>query len=272
MALLTGGYSLTALAWFACPALLFRQDCIYVPAAASSAFGFAAAVSCLVLSTRFDASAPSFAVTAVLSLLSATIYGALALHTRSVVRRFSHRQSWPAHAAYTPATSPGYYVPYAPYAPASTQHLTAAASPSERASSIHYSGAASVNMTDDDMVSHQMAQLLANKDPQPSPDPAQSTFRLEWPPGVGDDDDGAADDGAAGRTRSRTVSGSGRYLSPGDPARHGRSRSDGLGRALTRIGRAMGMDRGRQDGREGQAQERAKSREERRREIELGVL
>jgi hypothetical protein len=270
VALLTGGYSLTALVWFACPALLFRHDCIYVPAAASSAFGFAAAMSCLALSTRFDASAPSFAVTAVLSLLSTTIYGALALHTRSVVRRFSHRQSWPAHAAYSPGASPGYYVPYAPYAPASTQHLTAARPPSERASSVNYSGAA---LTDDDMVSHQMAQLLANKDPQPSPDPAQSTFRLEWPPGVGDDDDdGAADGGEAGRTRSRTVSGSGRYLSPGDPAKHGRSRSDGLGRALTRIGRAMGMDRGRQDGREGQAQERAKSREERRREIELGVL
>jgi hypothetical protein len=233
-------------------------------------------VSCLALSTRFDASAPSFAVTAVLSLLSTTVYGGLALHTRSVARRFAHRQSWPARAAYSPAASPGYYAPYAPYAPASTQHLTAAAPPSERASSINYSGAASVNITDDDMVSHQMAQLLANKDPQPSPDPAQSTFRLEWPPGVGGDDDEeeAADGGAAGRTRSRTVSGSGRYLSPGDPARHGRSRSDGLGRALTRIGRAMGMDRGRQDDREAQTQtqERAKSREERRREIEMGVL
>jgi hypothetical protein len=279
VALLTGGYSLTALVWFACPAVMFRQDCIYIPAAASSAFGFLACVSCLAISSRFDASLPSCAITIVLSLLSTTIYGGLALHTRSLMRRFSRQQAWPAQVPlYSPA-SPGYYTPYAP----STHHLTAVSVPSERASVNYNSGA---SMTEDEMVSHQMAQLLANKDPQPSPDPAQSTFRLEWPPGVGGEDDEEEDGHPVGRTRSRTVSGSGRYLAPGDPARHGRSRSDvlgsrsdglgsrgdGLGRALTRIGRAMGMDRGRQEIREGQSQERAKSREERRREIELGHL
>jgi len=113
--------------------------------------------------------------------------------------------------------------------------------------------------------------LLTKTDPVPSPEANQSTFRIDWPPGL---DDFGDEENAI---RPRTLSGSGPYLTPGDATRHHRSRSDGArgnpigrGSTLSRLGRVVGIDRGREAAEQRARTERARSREERRRQIEMG--
>jgi len=87
VALLTGGYSLTALLWFACPSTIFRLQCIFVPAATSSAFGFLATAWALATSPRYDITAPSCSVTIVLCIVSAAVYGGLAAHASHGIKK-----------------------------------------------------------------------------------------------------------------------------------------------------------------------------------------
>jgi len=244
VALLTGGYSLTALLWFACPSIVFRQEYIFIPAASCSVFGFIGTAWALIISTRYQISAVSCPITISLTLGSALLYGGLAVYTRRRIRQMTRSASWPAQPSWQDA---GYYSPYA----SSTYPLAAAQSiASERASvnySIHQPGP-----TEDELVNQQMATLLTKVDPRPSPDATQSTFRLEWP--VEEDEDGA------GRQRRRAFTAHGPHLAPEDA----KSRS-----TLSKIGQAI---RGRLPVREGVPTERAKSREERRQEIEMGHM
>lgn len=138
----------------------------------------------------------------------------------------------------------------------------------------------------EDPVQKQMAKLLKATEPRRARDSDHDTFRLEWPPGGDMDEEGdlSSRGGTAGRTR--TLSAGGRLSLPG-PARHSlggradqRQRSESVrdpGGRWARVVRAVGLERGRPENRreEGEAAEgarRAKSREERRREIELGQM
>jgi hypothetical protein len=259
VALLTGGYSLTALLWFACPSIVFRQDYIFVPAASCSVFGFLGTAWALITSPRFDISFPSCPATIVLTLVSVIVYGGLAIYTNRRIKEVSLLHARSSHASWQES---GYYSAYA----SSTRPLVSRGIGSE-GDSISYTAPAPV-LSEDEMVNQQMATLLTKSDPRPSPDATQATFRLEWPPGGDDEDD------PTGRTRTRTFTASGRHLAPGDASRHSRSRSEGVTGAFGRIGRAFGIgDRGRQPSREEALRaERAKSRDDRRREIELGHL
>src|ERR1700753_2495704 len=87
VALLTGGYSLTALLWFACPSIVFRQEYIFVPAASCATFGFVGTAWALIISPRYDISSPSCPVTIVLTLVSVIIYGGLAIHTNRRIKQ-----------------------------------------------------------------------------------------------------------------------------------------------------------------------------------------
>jgi hypothetical protein len=121
-------------------------------------------------------------------------------------------------------------------------------------------------VSEEEMVNQQMAGLLRKTDPGPSPDASQSTFRLEWPQGEEDEFD------AFGRRRQRTFSASGRLLAPGNPSSHhtARTRSESVQESRPGVWAKL---RGRPESRGGPAsQARAKSRDERRREIELGQL
>lgn len=263
VAFLTGGYSLTALLWFACPSLLFRLESIFIPAASISAFGFLACVWALVTSSRFDPTQPSCPVAIILSIVSFTVYGALGFWTS---RRITKITSPPPVQQSVWTDSASYYSAYAP----STQPLTTRSDSyvSYQSPPAAAATAATATTVEEDAVGQQMASLLSKTNPQPSPDATQETFRLEWPPGGEDDEEGTR------RNRTRTMSAGAAFLSPGDARRHGRNNSDTNKGAMARIGRAIGLgDRGRVANRnQKERDERARSREERRQQIELGDM
>ncbi|KAF2461800.1 hypothetical protein BDY21DRAFT_359854 [Lineolata rhizophorae] len=119
--------------------------------------------------------------------------------------------------------------------------------------SLHTPAHAPPPLTDEERINAQMASLLRNgaRDCGPSPDAGSSTFRIEWP-GAGDsegegEDEGETDEERAARRR--------KFAAAGETRERGRSR-----------GLAV----------EGMEEERARrvreaSREERRREIEMGL-
>ena len=282
VAFLTGGYSLTLLLWFACPSLSFRLDSIFLPTASVSAFSFLAVCYLIASSSAYNPTATPCGITLALAATSATLYGALSFFTlrrmRQITRKkhgISRAMAWNAltgtpsisHSApdgspdATPWIDPGYYQNY-------TANMHPAAAKSSHASSDYpnaTAGSGSPPLTEEDMVNQQMATLLRTQGSGPSPDPTQSTFRLEWP--IGDDDEV---DPVTGAMRTRTLSASGgRLVPPGQ--NHDRNRARSATGPMARLGRAMGItgDRGRTDSRH-ERNERAKSRELRRQEIELG--
>jgi hypothetical protein len=119
---------------------------------------------------------------------------------------------------------------------------------------------------DDEAVTRQMAGLLRKKDSAPRPDASSSTFRLDW---EFNEDEGDGEEGAA---RRRATLGEG-------PVRKARVRTRSVGEGMASTGpivkitRPDGVERGRSENRSGgESAGRAKSREERRREIELENL
>jgi hypothetical protein len=276
VALLTGGYSLTALVWFACPSLLFRLDSIFIPNFACSVFAFLATLYAFASSARYSFSVAMGPTTLGMAAASAIIYGILAMMAQRKVKAVTSQPSVSAFQrtmSGTPTSGtwqePNYYQNFI-----QNMHPTArspgAFSPSPTSFESH--GPVKPSLSEEDMVSQQMARLLMQTDSGASPDASQTTFRLEWPEGEEEEID------AFGRRRMRTFSASGRLLTPGSATVRGqRNRSESVqdsrsGGAWAKLGRVVGVDRGRLDVRGGSSQPRGKSREERRQEIELGQL
>ncbi|KAF2423813.1 hypothetical protein EJ08DRAFT_424242 [Tothia fuscella] len=272
VSLLTAGYSLTALLWFACPSLLFRLESIFTPNFAVSVFAFLATMYAFASSPRYSFSEAMGPTTLGMAAASAIIYGVLALIAQRKVKKIADASNVSAYyrsMAGTPSTmgryqEPGYY-----------QNFVQNIYPTARSP-----GAASFDaptkpfVSEEDMVNQQMAMLLTKNDPGPSPDASQTTFRLEWPQGTEQEEEFDA----FGRRRMRTFSASGRLLTPGSAAAYGsRTGNDSTQQSSNpstwaKLGRAVGVDRGRLDVRGESSHARRKSREERRQEIEMGQL
>jgi hypothetical protein len=263
VALLTGGYSLTALLYFACPSLLFRLDSVFIPNFAGSVFAFLAVMYSIASSPRYSLSQAMGPTTLGMAAASAILFGLLALVAQRKVRSMNKQQNtlmYNRSIAGTPTTGlwqePNYYQNFI-----QNMHPTAARSPASFEAPL-----TALPISDEDLVNQQMAGLLRKTDPGPSPDASQATFRLEWPQGEEDDFD------AFGRRRQRTFSASGRLLAPGGPPPvHGaRTRSESVQESRSGVWAKL---RGRPESRGGPASQfRTKSRDERRREIELGQL
>ena len=306
--LLVAGYSLTVLLFVACPSLLFRQDFIFIPTASVSAFSFFAILYSIASSKRYKASLAACPISLGLSASSVTLFSAIAFYTSRRIKALNSKrariQEWrqsdprssptPTVTQYPdPPLSSTNSIPLnygsssfnngstttigrdAP-APNSGSRKSPYMSPSYYANFIANMHPTARNTapydppaSDDELVAAQMAGLLHKKD-GPSPDPSQSTFRLDWT--FRDDDEPDPATGArrrptfemppadAGRDRRRGQRG-GRGASVG-PAPRGKA---------AKAGPATEGQRGRPDSRGGEP-ERAKSREERRREIELGNM
>jgi hypothetical protein len=288
--LLIAGYSLSLLIWFACPSVIFRLEDVALPAVASSIFGFLACMWALASSTRYDPTQAGFASMIGLTLISALLYGALAVVCQMRVRWVIKTQKWDKKDSLLAGRYSSSFAYNASLQSQQPHHNNAnsihqplvqqAAGPSQSTPQRTHV----VPMTEDELVSQQMASLLTKPDSRPSPDPTQSTFKISWPSGDIDDNDvndNNLDDDAA-RKRANSETRSVTFLSPEAAQRGERRRSSSSGgrtaspssTTLLRIGQALGMDgRGRQERRTLQAAtERRKSREERRREIELASL
>jgi len=325
--LLVAGYSLTVLLYIACPSLLFRQEYVFIPTASVSAFSFLAILFSIASSKRYQASIATCPVSLALSASSATLYAALAFFTSRRVNAVNSKtariQEWrQSDIRYSPTPT----IPPSVNPPASSSSIPLSYGDS-RASTTTIGGAASssgrkgsymspsyyanfiLNMhptarnaapydppaSEDEQVAAQMAALLRKRDPGPSPDASQSTFRLDWT--FRDDDEpdpvtGARrrptfetppHDGNRERERERRRGlraasagrGAGAGAAAGTGTRAGAGAGAGVGPTpLVKVTKAVTLTddrRGREDGRSGEPQ-RAKSREERRMEIELGNM
>lgn len=273
VALLTGGYSLTALLWFACPSILFRVDSIFIPIFSVSLFGFLATIYAFASSSRYSFSSASAPITLVLTVLSAILYGSLALFARRKISKLTRPVPDPTTYNYNPNYTPYNNTPTTGQwqEPAFYQNFIQNMHPTARSHN-SFDGASSMTMpgpTEDEMIDRQMEALLHKPDAGASPTATRSTFTLQWPQGEEELD-------RLGNRRMRTCSSStnGALLAPGH-TRSSRSHSESSRSApWTQIVRVMGSERGRNgrpDG-SGPGHQRAKSREERRREIELNTL
>jgi len=310
--LLVAGYSLTVLLFVACPSLLFRQEFIFVPTASASAFSFFAILYSIASSKRYTTSLAPCPISLGLSATSVTLYGALAFFTSRRIKAVNSKrariQEWRQSDPRSSSTPTVTQFPDPPlsstntiplnyggstFSGGSTTTLGRDAAPPPRKSpymSPSYYANFIANMhptarhsaapydppaSDDELVAAQMAGLLHKKD-GPSPDPSQSTFRLDWT--FRDDDEPDPATGARRRpTFEMPLSDPGRERRRGQRAASaGRGVGRGASAAAPPRGKAakaavLGEQRGRPDSRGGEP-ERAKSREERRREIELGNM
>ncbi|KAJ4288399.1 hypothetical protein N0V90_011634 [Kalmusia sp. IMI 367209] len=246
VALLTAGYSFTALLCFACRNEMFQAEAIFLPALTSSALGL------LTIAYNFLASKSYVWATAaisgtVISTTSTLLYGVLLLWTHRRIVKLKEHYNSRSHNLWS---EQGYYNNFI-----QNMYPAAARSPS---------APPDLPLSEDDRINQQMALLLMQKDNGPSPDASSATFRIDLP----DDQE----------ERHRIANSQELVGTP--PVSHAewnrarsQSRPDSLGETQAW---ERWQDRGRSTNRPASIgarsnHSRAMSREERRREIELGL-
>ncbi|KAL5117995.1 hypothetical protein ACEQ8H_004141 [Pleosporales sp. CAS-2024a] len=246
VALLTAGYSFTALLCFACRNELFQAENVFLPALAFSAFGLIA-IGYNFLSSHSYVWGTSAISGVVLSATATLTYGALLLWTHHrIVRLASNpttsRQLWSNESYYTNFVQNMYPAASTRSTPGPTADLP--------------------GISEDDRVNQQMALLLTKSESRPAADP-QTTFHIDLPEDT---------EHLERQARSSELVGT-----PG-PVHVGwrRDRADSRADSLSEF-QAWGRwaDRGRttdrpSSGDQRSSHSRALSREERRREIEMG--
>lgn len=248
VALMTAGYSFTALLCFACRDEIFQAEAIFLPSLASSALGFLTILYNFASSKRFVWNTAAI-VSIVLAASSSVIYGILLWWTHRRIVRIR---------AQTNTRSNNMWSDTAFYSNFIANMYPSARTPTE-----------GPPLTEDDLVNHQMATLLMKADPGPSPDASQSTFRIDLPEDNEERNrlENSAELLATPRTthqyyspRIRSTSITNTVNSNHDRSAWERPGQDDRGRSDIRPSKSLNSD----------GHSRAVSREERRREIELG--
>ncbi|KAF2466433.1 uncharacterized protein BDR25DRAFT_345631 [Lindgomyces ingoldianus] len=165
VALMTAGYSFTALLCFACRNEMFQAEAIFLPALTSSALGLLTIAYNFLSSRRFLWNTAAITGT-VISTTSTVLYGILLLWTHRRIVKIKEASStrtanlWSEQSFYTNFIQNMY--------PSTCTNATGP-NPAE------------VPLTEDDRIVQQMAMLLMKNDPGPSPDAASATFRIDLP-------------------------------------------------------------------------------------------
>jgi hypothetical protein len=243
VALLTAGYSFTALLCFACRDERFQAEGIFLPALTSSILGLVS-IAYNFLSSRAYHWGNSAVSGTVLSTTATLIYAILLLWTYRRIRKLKEkagpRQLWSNESYYSNFVQNMY--------PTATQPPTM---PPEAA------------ISEDDRVNQQMALLLIKSDQRPSPDANSATFRIDLPEDIEQQERHA---------RSQELVGTPGQAHTDWNRSRANSRPDSLSeqQAWERW-----QERGRTTDRPASSDQRSNhsrglSREERRREIELG--
>ncbi|KAF2763781.1 hypothetical protein EJ03DRAFT_283453 [Teratosphaeria nubilosa] len=269
VALLTAGFSLTALVCFAVRSPFFQADSIFLPALTSSVLGLLTVLYDFLISSKYQWNTPALLVT-VAAALSSIIYAVLLVFTH---RRGGDAKSRGASVAlgaqgqrmglrHASSISSGtgawqdstFYENY-------NQNMfpTAAREPQPV-------GYDPNRITEEEMQRQQMLMLLLQKEQHPSPDPSASTFRIDWQ--GRDEDEAPPPNGyyAPGSSASQTPASA---YPPTAYSQSGLARQwteqlqpwDGVWRGVASSGSAAAQS---------QSDNSREQREERRREIELG--
>jgi hypothetical protein len=246
VALLTAGYSFTALLCFACRNKRFQAEGVFLPALASSALGLIS-IAYNFLSSRAYQWGTAATTGTVLSAAATLTYAVLCIHT---FRRLNKPVLQQPDARANLWSEQSYYSNFV-----TNMYPTAVHTPSQPPPVVY---------TEDDRVNQQMALLLHKSDSRPSPD-ANSTFRIDLP------EDPEQNEREA---HSQELVGSPAQAHSEWNRGRANSRPHSLGEQQAWL---QWQDRGRSDNRaestRGQSSHsRNLSREERRREIELGEL
>jgi len=178
VALLTAGFSFTALLCFAVRNPLFQADTIFLPALSSCAIGLLTVFYDFLISARYDWNTPALLVTIAASV-STIVYGGLLIYTH---RRISAVKSPGASvnmiAPFRPESissgtglwqEPIYYENYVRNMFPASAHRPPP--PTEYDSDL---------ITEEEMQRQQMLMLLLQKEQPTTPDLSQSTFHIDW--------------------------------------------------------------------------------------------
>lgn len=245
VALLTAGYSFTALLCFACRNELFQAESIFLPALTSSALGLLTIAYNFLASRSYEWGTAAISGT-VISATSTILYGALLLWThRRIVKKneqttVSRQNMW---------SEPTYYTNFL-----TNMYPTSSRSPS---------APSEIPLSEDDRINQQMALLLTKSDSGTSPDTSSATFRIDLPDDREERERIANSQELVGTpptNRDRSESRPTRPNSLGE--QHAWARFHDRGRATDRPPSADSRNH----------HSRNVSREERRREIELGQV
>lgn len=186
VALLAAGFSFTALLVFAVRNPLFQADHIYLPALTSCALGLLTVLYSFLVFSRYTWNTPALLVT-VVAAVSAVIYGCLLIWTQRRIGAIKAKKQEVHHMtiplAQTPAPTQhrgsevtlhqenSYYENY------NRNLFPSAYTPTSQPPPNGYDPN---TITEEEMQRQQMLMLLLNKDHPSTPDPSQSTFRIDW--------------------------------------------------------------------------------------------
>lgn len=203
-ALLTAGFSFTALLCYAVRNPLWQADTIFLPALVSCTLGLLTVFYDFLISGQNTWNTPAL-LTAVVAAWSAIIFGGLLIWTHrklSVVK--TRGRSMPLRHVSVPSITPDAPLASATNAPPyrdpgwqensyyenynRNMFPTSVREPQPPQAT----GYDPNQMTEEEMQRQQMLMLLLTRDEPPTPDPSQSTFRIDW---RDNDDDGAPANG-----------------------------------------------------------------------------
>ncbi|KAK0322482.1 hypothetical protein LTR82_006441 [Friedmanniomyces endolithicus] len=282
VALLTAGFSFTALLCFAVRNPLFQADAVFLPCLTSCVIGLLTVFYDFLISSRYEWNVAALLLTIAASVTT-IIYGALLVYTHRRIGIIKSRgSSMPLHpqrpdslSPSNPWQEPTYYENYnRNMFPTSIRET-------------HPMVYDPNQITEDEMQRQQMLMLLMHREQAPTPDPSQSTFHIDWQQGQEQDDSSAATPThgwyAPQPQTAQPLSGIPFSAVPetaftaGPPSSSGISRQwtgdlrpwDGVWRGLPGSGGGSGSGRVSSSIRQW---DHAGSREERRREIERGTL
>lgn len=174
VALLTAGFSFTALLCFAVRNPLFQADAIFLPALTSCALGLLTVFYDFLISSRYVWNTPALLLTIAASL-STIIYGGLLIYTHRKIGVVKARgSSMPLRpnsisSNYSgPWQEPTYYENYN-----RNMFPTSVREPQQMGYDVN-------QITEEEMQRQQMLMLLLHREQPPTPDPSQSTFHIDW--------------------------------------------------------------------------------------------
>ncbi|KAK5116429.1 hypothetical protein LTR62_007976 [Meristemomyces frigidus] len=182
IALLTAGFSFTVLLCYAVRMARFQNEAVFLPALVSCALGLLTVFYDFLISSKFIWNVPALLVIVAASL-STIIYGGLLIwgHRRMPAVKAQQSAVLPLRRAsfgssISPWQEPTFYENFnRNMFPTSIRET-----PPQQQQQQAQGGYDPNEITEEEMQRQQMLMLLLHREQPPTPDPSQSTFRIDW--------------------------------------------------------------------------------------------